>query len=310
MRQIMALLLFLSIAIGWTATPAAAAPLAASYTATASIAPLAPRTDTSPTVSGTLRSGGKGVSGARLTATWHLPGGAATCSATTTSSGLARCSLRLAGVAPRAAVTVDLAFRSAKGTLLATTHLTFHEGTTLQDVVKSAGDSINSFWRVSFAASGLTFYGPATFQSYATRIRTACGRAPLDNAFYCDSDNKIYYDLTLFNSEVQDYGSFAPVVILAHEWGHVVQRNLNIDERDYYGAEIELQADCFAGVYTRHLQAIGALHAGDLQTATAALYSAGDDLDFTNPHHHGNPDERVQAFNTGLTEGFDGCSLP
>ncbi|MDQ2806467.1 MAG: neutral zinc metallopeptidase [Chloroflexota bacterium] len=310
MRRVMAVLLFLSLFVGWTATPAAAAPLAASYTATATIAPLAPRTGTSPTVSGTLRSGGKGVSGARLTATWHLPGGAATCSATTSSSGLAHCSYRLTGVATDAAVTVDLAFRSSKGTLLASKHLTFHEGTTLQDIVKSAGDSINSFWRVSFAASGLTFYGPATFQSYATRIRTGCGRAPLDNAFYCDSDNKVYYDLALFNSEAHDYGNFAPVVILAHEWGHVVQRNLNIDESAYYGAEIELQADCFAGVYVRHVQAIGALHTGDLQAATAALYSAGDDLAVTNPHHHGNPDERVQAFNTGLTAGFDGCSLP
>ena len=310
MRQMMAVLLFLSVLIGWTATPAAAAPLAASYTATATIAPLAPRTGSSPTVSGTLRSGGKGVSGARLTATWRLPGGAVTCSATTNSSGLARCSRLLTGVAQGAAVTVDLTFRSAKGTLLATTRLTFREGTTLQDVVKSAGDSINSFWRISFAASGLKFYGPAGFQSYATRIRTACGRAPLDNAFYCDADNNIYYDLTLFNSELQEYGSFAPVVILAHEWGHVVQRNLNIDEGAYYGAEIELQADCFAGVYTRHVQAIGALTPGDLQAATAALYSAGDDLAVTNPHHHGQPAERVQAFNTGLTAGFDGCSLP
>ena len=310
MRQMMAVLLFLSLIIGGTITPAAAAPLAATYTASTTIAPLAPRTGTSPTLSATLRSGGKGVSGARLTATWHLPGGAATCSGTTSSSGLARCSHRLTGVATGASVTVDLTFRTAKGTLLKTTQITFHEGTPLQEVMKSAGDSINSFWRISFAASGLTFHGPSGAQSYSTRIHTGCGRAPLANAFYCDTDNKVYYDLTLFNTEIEDYGSFAPVVILAHEWGHAVQHNLNIDESEYYGAEIELQADCFAGVYARHVQAIGALHDSDLAAATAALYSAGDDLAVTNPHHHGNPDERVQAFNTGLTEGFNGCSLP
>ena len=180
----------------------------------------------------------------------------------------------------------------------------------ISDLVTSAGDSINSFWRTSFSASGLLFHGPATFQGYSTRIRTGCGRAPLDNAFYCGADNSIYYDLHLFNTEVEDYGDYAPVVILAHEWGHVVQRNLEINDAAYSGAEIELQADCFAGVYTRHAQAIGALDTNDLQEAVAALFSAGDDLDATNPRHHGDPTERVQAFTNGLEQGYDGCSLP
>ncbi len=310
MRRLLVVLLSCVLLAGWTTTPAVAAPLAVSYTTAVTMSPAAPRTGTSASVSGTLRLAGKGVRGAQMTATWYLPAGLATCSATTNSNGVAHCSRSLTGVAAGAVVPVDLAFYTVKGTLLATTHLTFQEGTTLQDVVTAAGADINSFWRISFAASGLKFHGPTTFKGYSTRILTGCGRAPLYNAFYCNADNDIYYDLRLFNIERQDYGNFAPVVILAHEWGHVVQRNLNIDERAYYGAEIELQADCFAGVYVRHAQAVGALNRADLQAATAALYSAGDDLAVTDPHHHGQPAERVQAFTIGLTQGFDGCSLP
>ena len=128
-RRLLVVLVVMGLWLGWPATAAQAAPLAASYTVTATIAPVAPLTGTWPTVSATLRNAGKAVSGARLTATWRLLGGAVTCTATSSSSGLARCSRRLTGVKAGTTVTVDLTFRTAKGTWLAAKQLTFREGT-------------------------------------------------------------------------------------------------------------------------------------------------------------------------------------
>jgi predicted metalloprotease len=327
------------------AAPAAAgsaAPLAATYTTATSFAPRAPRNGVTATVTGTLRKSGAAVRSATMTATWHLGDTTATCQGTTNRSGAASCSRPISNAPVGGWITVDLRFTSSAGAVLATTSLRMHESTgdrdgdgvadatdkcpdtpetyngifdsdgcadTIQDLVDFAQDDINGFWRTIFQENSIPYSGPRTFKGYSSRIRTACGRAPLYNAFYCGADHSIYYDLRLFNQVLKDDGDFAPVIILAHEWGHLVQRNLGLDADAYYTVQIELQADCYAGVYARYAQQAGTLEEGDMEEAITAFFSSGDDLDFNDPRHHGTPDERVSAFTDGFDQGIDACEI-
>src|SRR4051812_3302072 len=83
---------------------------------------------------------------------------------------------------------------------------------------------------------------------------TTCGRARVDlagNASYCPVEDKIVYDDTqLMPTLATRFGPFAAVVVLAHEWGHVVQTRAGISLPSVY---TELQADCFAGAWVNHV---------------------------------------------------------
>ena len=83
---------------------------------------------------------------------------------------------------------------------------------------------------IIFTASNLDYIPPGGVVPYTRPIRTACGPAEPGNAFYCSADHSIYYDANLLTSMVTDVGDFAPVVAVAHEWGHLVQHLLNRDQ--------------------------------------------------------------------------------
>jgi predicted metalloprotease len=176
------------------------------------------------------------------------------------------------------------------------------------ELVTYARTDINAYWQKVFQSSGVTYTPPRQITGYTKPISTGCGTAVLNNAFYCPPDHSIYYDTNFLQSEAKSFGDFAPVVIMAHEWGHLVQRELGLLSDSYFSVEIELQADCFAGVWSAHASDSGALAEGNLDEGAAALFSAGNNnVPWFDPRAHGTPDDRVNSFVDGFTGGVGAC---
>lgn len=176
------------------------------------------------------------------------------------------------------------------------------------ELLDSAVEDINAFWAGVFTQIGRPYFRPARIVSYEGAIRTGCGISRPGNALYCANDRSIYFHMQFFRQQLTLDGGFAPVVILAHEWGHHIQLLLGIfDSHNTKG--VELQADCFAGTFTAYAENKGLLDAGDVRSATINLFSAGDrqTAEWFKPGIHGTGDERVGAFVVGLQEGINGC---
>ena len=188
-------------------------------------------------------------------------------------------------------------------------------------------------WGTIFQAQGMT-YVPPKLVLYRNHMPSACGSASSAvGPFYCPLDRKVYLDLGFFqqlSKEFQAPGLFAEAYVLAHEVGHHVQNLLGIASR-VHGAQqrlsearanqlsvkLELQADCFAGVWARNAdQTKHILEEGDVESALRAAAAVGDDalqkraqgyvvpVSFT----HGTSAERVTWFKRGLNGGtIAGC---
>jgi predicted metalloprotease len=182
-------------------------------------------------------------------------------------------------------------------------------------------------WSKYFAARGQNYTAP-TLVLFTGQVASACGRASAASGpFYCPSDQKVYIDLGFFNQLSSEFGApgdFARAYVIAHEVGHHVQNLLGITEKSermsaQQGAndakrvsvEVELQADCFAGVWAMQAQRV--IEPGELQQALQAAASVGDDTlqrrtqgrvvpeTFT----HGSAAQRQRWFQ----RGFDGGKL-
>jgi uncharacterized protein len=151
--------------------------------------------------------------------------------------------------------------------------------------------------------------------------------------FYCPADEKVYLDLEFFDELSQRFGApgdFAQAYVIAHEVGHHVQTVLGIEEQvrqarqgmsetdsNALSVRVELQADCFSGVWANHAhQERGLIEAGDIEEALGAASAVGDDTlqkrssgrvvpdSFT----HGSAEQRVRWFETGYRSGkIDAC---
>ncbi len=183
-------------------------------------------------------------------------------------------------------------------------------------------------WNSVFKQSNLTYREPKLVL-FSRMVQSACGRASSAvGPFYCPSDQKIYLDTTFFNqlsSRLGAQGDFAQAYVIAHEVGHHVQNLLGVEkasrqrmsgvgerERNAMSVKIELQADCFAGVWAKQTQdAKQVIEAGDIDEAMGAAAAVGDDRlqkagrgevvpdSFT----HGSSEQRVQAFKAGFQNG-------
>jgi predicted metalloprotease len=104
-------------------------------------------------------------------------------------------------------------------------------------------------------------------------------------------------------------GDFAPILVLAHEWGHHLQTVLGIAPSP--GNTCELQADCLAGAYASDAAQRGLLDPGDITEAVAMSAAAGDPLGLPQdtPGAHGINDDRVTAFMCGYLGGVGACAL-
>lgn len=179
----------------------------------------------------------------------------------------------------------------------------------IQELMEVAAEFINAFWVDEFNEAGARYEPPTEIVPYTREIDTACGPAVLNNAFYCPSSHGIYYDLNFLQEQLDSDGDFAPVTILAHEWGHLVQGNLGLLNTDLYTIQIELQADCFAGAWANYAGEMEVLEEGDIEEGATALFKAGDDISIPwfDPRAHGQPDQRIQSFDIGLKSNTDAC---
>ena len=179
---------------------------------------------------------------------------------------------------------------------------------TLQQVIASLED----YWSTGLPeVFGVGYSSPSRYAYYrGEQGGPRCGgeTAPPRNAFYCPAGDFIAWDETgLMIPYYVQAGDFAAAFVLAHEFGHAMQQRL--PERERPGILNELQADCFAGAWSRHVQDQGLLEAGDLDEATLAVFSARDvpGTDFTDPRAHGSGFERTRAFADGYEDGPGAC---
>ena len=183
-------------------------------------------------------------------------------------------------------------------------------------------------WKDLFAKGGATYQEPRLVL-FRGATQTACGQGQAAmGPFYCPADQKVYIDLGFYEtlkSRLGAPGDFAQAYVIAHEVGHHVQNLLGISgkmdqmrsrvskaEYNVLSVKLELQADCFAGVWANRAQtARQILEQGDVEEAMNAAAKIGDDAlqrssgstvvpeSFT----HGTSAQRQRWFDTGLKNG-------
>jgi predicted metalloprotease len=170
-------------------------------------------------------------------------------------------------------------------------------------------------------------YREPTLVLFEGRVASACGLSSAAvGPFYCPADQKVYIDLTFFRELAQRFGApgdFAQAYVLAHEVGHHVQKLLGVsdqvsgmqrrarsqEEANALSVRLELQADCFAGVYAHHNQQY--LEPGDIEEGLRAAAAIGDDMiqkqaqGYVAPESwtHGSSEMRVRWFREGFESG-------
>jgi uncharacterized protein len=134
--------------------------------------------------------------------------------------------------------------------------------------VTAVTNSLDGFWSDQFAGSGQTYPAP-TLRIFRGQVNTACGGATSDvGPFYCPGDSDVYIDLDFFNELESRFGakggSFSRAYVLAHEYGHHIQNLLGTNQQVRAGesgptsgsVRLELQADCYAGVWANHASTV------------------------------------------------------
>lgn len=184
-----------------------------------------------------------------------------------------------------------------------------------QFVAKVLG-STESVWSGIFRQSNQQYRAP-TLVLFDGQVRSACGMGQSAmGPFYCPGDQKLYVDLSFFRdlqTRFKAPGDFAQAYVIAHEVGHHVQRLLGMARPDSNqgSVRVELQADCYAGVWGHHAGSMKQLDSGDVGEALNAATAIGDDRlqkqsqgrvvpeSFT----HGSSEQRVRWFKRGLDSG-------
>ncbi|MBV1797718.1 neutral zinc metallopeptidase [Siccirubricoccus sp. G192] len=184
-------------------------------------------------------------------------------------------------------------------------------------------------WGAVFQANGRR-YVPPHLVLFSGAVQSACGTASTAvGPFYCPGDQKVYLDLGFFRDMERKLGApgdFAQAYVIAHEVGHHVQTQLGITQRvealraraaspaegAALSVRVELQADCFAGVWANHAdQARNILERGDIEEGMNAAAAVGDDRlqrraqGYVVPESftHGSSAQRVRWFRRGLETG-------
>jgi uncharacterized protein len=199
------------------------------------------------------------------------------------------------------------------------------EETQLAKFLSFVLDDTQANWTRIFAAGGAE-YPRTRLVLFRNQVNTGCGGAQsATGPFYCPADQKVYIDLGFYDELRRRFGApgdFAQAYVLAHEIGHHVQNVLgtekkmrqaqqrNPDARNELSVRLELQADCYAGIWAKSAQQQGRLEEGDIDEALKAASAVGDDRisemtgsdirpeSFT----HGSADQRMAWFR----RGFDG----
>jgi predicted metalloprotease len=202
------------------------------------------------------------------------------------------------------------------------------------DFVRAVLGETEDVWGAYFKDMGKT-YVPPKLVLFSQSVDSACGFASsASGPFYCPGDRRVYIDLSFYRQLATQFGApgdFARAYVIAHEVGHHVQNLLGVTDKaaqterqaGRVGANkvsilVELQADCFAGVWASQAnQARKILEPGDLEQGLQAASSVGDDTlqrreqgtvvpdSFT----HGTSAQRVRWFRRGFDSGkIDNCN--
>jgi predicted metalloprotease len=193
-------------------------------------------------------------------------------------------------------------------------------------------NSAQAFWTAEFQRRGAK-YQPANTEFFTGQTNTACGAATAAvGPFYCPGDKKVYIDLGFYNELRTKFnakgGPFAEAYVIAHEYGHHVQnltgnlgrKGSNVKGDQGGAVRVELQADCYAGVWTKYAMTtpgtdgrpmIGLINEQDIVQGLDAAAAVGDDRiqeNFqgrVNPESwsHGSAAQRQTWFKRGFTTG-------
>jgi uncharacterized protein len=193
--------------------------------------------------------------------------------------------------------------------------------------MSDALDDIQEFWATDDGLGG--DYQDATLVLFSGAVSTqGCGNAPASvGPFYCPADANAYIDLSFFTQLQSQFGApgdFARVYVLAHELGHHVQNVLGTSSQvrdaqqtssqeraNELSVRLELQADCYAGIWGHSAQDRGLIEPGDIEEGLDAAAAVGDDaLGNGNQESwtHGSSESRQRWFRAGFDSGdLDAC---
>lgn len=183
-------------------------------------------------------------------------------------------------------------------------------------------------WDALFAQQGLQYEHPK-LHLFTDAVQSACGLAQAAvGPFYCPADHKVYLDLSFYDELRERFGApgeFAQAYVVAHEVGHHVQNLLGISDKVQRAREqadsrqgnalsvrLELQADCYAGVWAYHAdRSRQLLESGDIEAGLNAASAIGDDRlqmqarGYVSPDSftHGSSEQRVHWFKRGIASG-------
>lgn len=196
----------------------------------------------------------------------------------------------------------------------------------LVDFVSVVLDDTQNTWNALYAQSGQQ-YPPATLVLYRDATPTACGTGQsASGPFYCPGDQKVYIDLDFFQELHTRFGApgdFAQAYVIAHEIGHHIQtitgtsprvramQQRNPSQANALSVRLELQADCYAGIWANSAARRDLLEPGDVEEGLGAAAAVGDDRlqrmsgrrvtpeGFT----HGTSAQRMEWFQRGFRDG-------
>lgn len=182
--------------------------------------------------------------------------------------------------------------------------------------------SLEDAWRQILPTQSRARYQDPQLVLFTGQVSSACGFASAATGpFYCPGDSKLYLDFAFFDELRREFkapGDFAQAYVIAHEFGHHIQNLTGImdqvqraGQNNRLSVALELQADCFAGIWANFAQKQGRVEAGDAEEAIRAAAAVGDDMiqkrtqGFVVPDSftHGSSQQRMQWFAKGMQSG-------
>jgi predicted metalloprotease len=188
-------------------------------------------------------------------------------------------------------------------------------GLSTAEWIHTVDGDVATYWQKQFNGSGYR-YSPAKEMIFDRKLSSQCGvKASLRTGpFYCTSDEAIYFPIVFFDRVPGQFGDAATAVVVAHENAHRVQDLLGLfDSPRIISAQLELQADCLAGVWAKTVYKRGLLEEGDIGEILGLVDISGDspEVPINAPGAHGNSALRQDFFSQGYNGGKPGsCPVP